>query len=49
MCQIYSQHNFTRNLDVQINFFNYMTTQFKVIAAYLEKAWKTCQEFLFGE
>ena len=26
-----------------------MSTQFKCIAAHLEKAWKTRQEFLFGE
>ena len=46
---LYSQHNFTPDLDVQINFFLIMSTQSKFIAAYLEKAWKTRQEFLFGE
>ena len=46
---LYSQHNFTPNLDVQINFLNIMSTQFKFIATYLEKAWKTRQELLFGE
>ena len=40
---LYSQHNFTPDLDVQFFFFNIMSTQFKFIAAYLEKAWKTRQ------
>ena len=46
---LYSQHNFTPDLDVQIKFLNIMSTQFKFITAYLEKAWKTRQKFLFGE
>ena len=46
---LYSQHNFTPDLDVQIKFLNIMSTQFKFIAAYLENAWKTRQIFLFGE
>ena len=44
---LYSQHNFTPDLDVQIMFLNIMSTEFKFIAAYSEKAWKTRQEFLF--
>ena len=38
---LYSQHNLTPKLDVQIIFLNIMSTQFKFIADYLEKAWKT--------
>ena len=40
---LYSQHDFNPDLDVQIFFLNIMNTQFKFIAAYLEKAWKTRQ------
>ena len=46
---LYSQHNFTPDVDVQITFLNIMSTQFKLITAYLEKAWKTRQHFLFGD
>ena len=46
---LYSQHNSTPDLDVQIKFSNIMSTQFKFIATYLENAWETRQEFLFGE
>ena len=46
---LYSQHNFTPDLDVQINILNILSTQFKFIAAYLDKAWKTSQYFLFRE
>ena len=42
---LYSLHNFTPDLDVQIIFSNIMSTQFKFIAAYLEKAWKTHQRY----
>ena len=42
---LYSQHDFTSDLDVQIKFVNILSTQFNLISAYLEKAWKTRQDF----
>ena len=41
---LYSQHNFTPDLDVQIKFLTVMNTQFKFIAAYLENTWMTRHE-----